>query len=202
MRLTHGLVVATALAIAGCDGDKVIGTNVGGPTGCGQVSACGGDPTGTWVLTSDCLTSAGQAELNNTVDCAGGSIKFTSIDVLGSLTFNADGTYVATGLAQRASVRVVLPATCAAGGSCEGAEAGLQSKGVFETVSCSGSSTCTCNATSAPPPLTQTGEFTVAGNMLTLDGDGGFFCVEGTHLHLLSLTDLGAVGEDLVAVRE
>ncbi len=204
MRLTYGVVVLVAVATAGCgsDGDKGVG--VGGETKCGEVVPCGGDPTGTWVLTSSCLTPAGQTELNNSNDCAGGSINFTNIDVDGTFTFNADGTYTSTGLTQTASVRLVLPSSCIGGLSCDEAEAGLQSSPEFVSVSCSGSSTCTCNAALETAAQAETGQFTVTGNTLALSGSGGggSFCVEGTRLHLLSLSDTGIVTEDIVAVRQ
>ncbi len=207
----RAVVVATAVALsvasAGCSEGGSGGVNVGGPTGCGQVQPCGGDPIGTWALTSGCVTATALHDIATDAECPGFSSDIDVFDVEGTLTFNADGTYAIDGFSSRVSMTYDIPVACTYGGSCESQAGAIDSNGVLESVTCSGTNLCHCSATASVTD-SRTGLFAVSGTNLLLNGDsvlgsGGSFCVDETGLHLITLSDDGsAINSDLVAVAQ
>lgn len=200
--------VVVAVASSGCGSDgggKDV--NVGGPTGCGQVAPCGGDLTGTWMLTTACITADGLRETVSASGCPGISVEVSELNTIGKVTFSADGTYSTDGLSAQTLATVSLPVACAIGGSCQAEEESLQSDETVESGTCSGTSTCVCTAREVQTDSGATGTFSISGTTVTLDGggllgEGGSYCVEGTHLHLISPTAGGKVGKDFVAIKQ
>ncbi len=207
MRMIGSVVVAAAVAFsvvsAGCGG----GSGGGEATGCGEFQPCGGDPVGTWKLSAGCVTAAGLAELADP-DCPNGTTDITDLELAGTLTFKADGTFTINGLSMRTTYELGLPLECVAEGSCEAKEATLQSNTQLQSATCSGTDPCTCTATSVNTSTGETGQYSVYNHSLVLDGfsslgSGGPFCIEGNRLHLITPSyDGNAVSRDFVAVRQ
>jgi hypothetical protein len=202
--LAFGCVV---VAVAGCGGNGNQGFGVGGPTMCGQVSPCGGDPTGTWNLTTGCVTGVGikDAESGTSGACPGESVGITAVSVSGTVTFNSDMTYTFTALTSQGTYSLSVPSSCLNGASCSTVAGSLEESGVFESASCSGSSGCSCTALQTPIVDSESGTYTISGDTLTtVPGTGSTttlpFCVMGSTLHLLdtSTTSMGAMGQAVV----
>jgi hypothetical protein len=198
-----------ALASAGCGDDERRMHAVDEPEEpdhCGEVGPCGGDPVGTWQFTTGCLTAAGEGVLvDATSGCEGASLDYERIDTKGTITFNADGTYGVTELGVQVMAKYIIPVACIDGGSCEAAQASLEARRRFEAVSCSGTSICTCSATTPTSAVTETGEFSVYGDQLILTGLGGgdYFCVDGKILHFFSTSSDGfAIVQDSIAIKQ
>src|SRR5215831_1249994 len=70
-------------------------SNTGGSSGtCSNVTACGGSLVGTWTVASSCLSVSGQVDLT-LVGAGCPSAPVTgSLQVTGTWTANADGTYM------------------------------------------------------------------------------------------------------------
>lgn len=206
-----------AVVLAGCGGGSGSqGYGVGGTTMCGQVAACGGDVTGTWKMSSGCITAAGikDAEGGSSSSCPGASVGVTSISISGTAIFNADMTYTFTALQEQATYSFNFPGSCLNGLSCSYIASSLESSGDFQSANCSGSSGCSCTAVGAANGDTETGTYTISGNMLTTTSSAGDvstvpYCVMGSTLHMLdtSTMTMGAMGqaaidEDTIGIKQ
>ncbi|HXU63860.1 MAG TPA: arabinofuranosidase catalytic domain-containing protein [Polyangia bacterium] len=160
------------------------GTGGTGPT-CSNVTACGGDLTGTWTVKSSCLKVTGNLDLS--LFGAGCPLAPVTGDltVTGTWTANANGTYsddtVTSGTEQ-----ITLAPSCLVISStqvtCAGAGSLLTSLG-YMSLTCTNAAGGGCNCTGTvhqtggmglvvPSPSTM-GNFTPAGHTVTVTGDSG-----------------------------
>jgi hypothetical protein len=191
--------------VAGCGGGSPStgggAFNVGGPSMCGQVAACGGDLTGTWSFGSGCVTSAGIKATLAGDGCPGETAAVTALDIAGSMTFNDDMTYSIDGLVQQGTYAIKIPSSCLGGASCDYAATELMAPGEFATASCTGSGTCSCTAAQSPAASSDSGTYVVSGTTFTMASITGAnntvsYCVQGPILHLVvtsTMTMGGAV---------
>jgi hypothetical protein len=175
----------TAGGAAGSSGSGT-GGGSGGTGICSNGSACGGSVIGTWTVASSCL-SLGSANLDITNagldprSCNNVTLSGT-LDVTGTWTANADGTYV-DGTTTTGSAHIVLPAGCLmiSGTTTTCARVGSPLSGLgFSDVTCTDAAGggCDCTATvqqSGTPGVmsvnaSASGNYTASGNMVTLDG--------------------------------
>lgn len=175
---------------------------------CGEVEPCGGDLTGTWVITNDCITSVGTRD-EEAASCAGVTITVTSSSVSGTLTFNSDMTYSATSLTNRETIVLDLPESCTNGLPCSQATYNLEASSGVQSASCTGSGSCSCTVVRALMPGSETGTYSTSGSTVTFVPTGGgtsvisgnaggaSYCVQGSTLHAIdtSTMSMGAMGE-------
>ncbi len=105
-----GGIGAAATGGAATGGAGATGTGGGGATGtggaatggvsggteasCDNVVACGGDIVGTWTVSDSCVSLGGELDVSlQGLGCAIGTVTATTIEVSGTWTANADGTY-------------------------------------------------------------------------------------------------------------
>ena len=176
---------------------------------CSNVTPCGGDVVGTWNVTLSCLTVGGELNLSWLgVDCSSAPVT-GSLQVSGTWTAYADGTYsdntTTTGTESLEMLDRCLrvEGTCI---TCSRISAPLSSVG-FTSVECVDNATgdpgecglgCTCSATVdqagglgvAPMFPSATGTYTVAGGTLTItEGEQEYsYCVSGTTLTVTPLS--------------
>jgi len=61
---------------------------------CDDVQPCGGDVLGTWTVSGSCVSLGGEIDLSALgVGCQSGTITGSTLDVSGTVTFNADANY-------------------------------------------------------------------------------------------------------------
>jgi non-reducing end alpha-L-arabinofuranosidase len=195
--MRHGLpglgylvVLASTVVTAGCSiSSSGGGTGTGGSSGngpsCSNVTPCGGDITGTWTVTSSCLKVTGGLDLASFgAGCATAPVT-GSLQVTGTWTANADGTYT-DNTTTSGDEHFTLAPSCLVISStpvtCKGAGGLLTSLG-YSSVTCvdAAGGGCTCSATVqqngalglVSPAPSMNGNYTSAGNLLTLSGDAG-----------------------------
>jgi len=172
----------------------------GSGVSCSSGAACGGDVLGTWTVTSSCLSVSGALDLSLAGAGCRSAPVVGSLKVSGTWTANADSTYsddtVTTGeeqitLAPACLVISSTPVTCAGAGGI------LKSLG-YATFDCTdaGNGGCNCSATVnqqgglgvVSPSTSATGNYSKAGNVLTISGDVGdvpySYCTAGDQLTL------------------
>jgi hypothetical protein len=154
------LVLASAMTANGCTskpgrGDVAGAAGTGGGSGgasglCSDVTACAGSVVGTWAVASSCLTVSGNLDPSlasfscTSVPIAG------SLQVTGTLTLNADGTY-SDATTTSGTERLTLAASCLVISStpigCDQAANALGNLG-YASVSCATtvSGGCDCSA--------------------------------------------------------
>src|SRR4051812_7167671 len=102
---------STSSGTAGVGGTTGSG-GTGGGTTCPNVTACGGNVVGTWNVTSSCLALGGKLDISlaglDPTSCTNVGIT-GSLNVSGSWTGNADGTYM-DGATTMGTARLDLPA--------------------------------------------------------------------------------------------
>jgi len=182
------------------------GRSIGGARGtnCSNVAACGGSLVGTWTVASSCLNLTGNLDLS-LVGAGCPSAPVTgSLEVKGSFTANANGTY-SDNTTTSGEEQFVLAPSClvisSAPVTCDGAANLLTSLG-YATLHCTSTADkgCTCTGTIAqtggfgtvsPAPGTS-GNYATAGNLATITGDAGdtrySFCVSGNTLTMTPQT--------------
>src|SRR5579863_861889 len=168
-----------AVSSGGISGTGGVGTS------CPNVTACGGDLVGTWTVTSSCLNVTGSLDLS-LVGAGCPSAPVTgSLQVTGTWTVNADGTYSDDTLTSGAE-QFTLGSSCLVISStpvtCDGAASIIKNLG-YASLTCTTAAGggCSCSATvqqsgglgllSVAP--TTTGNYTPSGNQVTLTGDAG-----------------------------
>ncbi len=157
----------------------------GSGASCPNVTACGGDLVGSWTVTSSCLNVTGNLDLS-LVGAGCPSAPVTgSLQVTGTWTANADGTYSDDTLTT-GSEQFTLGPSCLIISStpvtCDGAASIIKNLG-YASLTCTSAAGggCSCSATvqqtgglgllSVAP--TTTGNDTPLGSQVTLTGDVG-----------------------------
>ncbi len=142
---------------------------------CSTLTACGGDPTGTWNYTQGCLADP-FAQAKKT--CQALNVTQQTATVQGCIQFA--GNLVGRNVKVSYSASATFPLACALG-DCANAETAL--KGYFQTATCT-KSTTECNCTVASTYTTTGGDtYSTANNQIvTGAGDHYDFCVNGTSL--------------------
>jgi hypothetical protein len=166
-----------ALSLFGCGASNSGSINPAPPPGCGLVSSCGGDVTGTWKVLGGCSDAlVGLPCPPNTPE------ELVGEGFAGTLTFNSDMTYSASIVGTGTST-FTLPSTCLpAGVSCS----------QLISPSCTGSGSCTCQAIPAFASLIGgSGTYDLKGNDISFSpsqgsAQGTAYCVQGEFLHLES----------------
>ena len=140
---------------------------------CPAANPCGGNPSGTWDYTSGCIGDVFEQARNA---CPGLDTTQAKVTVKGSLFFTGTNA-----LKRNATVTISgsikFPQSCTQG-QCAAIEDGL--KGSFDTVSCTGSTDCTCTVSDTDSETDGT-TYSVAGNTITTaDGETYDFCINGS----------------------
>lgn len=196
-------------------------TACGGGSGgsCGKVEPCGGNLVGHWVVSGSCVNKA--ALMTDLADvfatlCPEFSVGTINYKVSGSLTFNTDMSY-AFDLMEAADFKLNFPASCvqSVGATCADVQATLADPTDPTTsVTCAGTSGCTCTFVTAPSTSSDTGTYTLAGTAAMLTNasgtSGGEYCVQGNDLHLTEVDrtmNMGPMGQatinqDIVAKKQ
>jgi hypothetical protein len=142
---------------------------------CPAVTACGGDPTGTWDYSSGC----GEVNLDQVKQaCSGASVSNVTGTVAGRVILEAGNVSRVYDLEYQATISVPMVCAQPAGG-CPGVET-LIAPG-FDTASCAsnGSGGCNCDVSGHDQGAGAT-TYTVQGNQIvTADGNSYDFCVQG-----------------------
>ncbi|WP_437874355.1 hypothetical protein [Sorangium sp. So ce513] len=168
------------------------GSGAGEPAGaCGELAACGGDPTGSWTIEESCLDLS--FDIPPSGDCVPVS-DISGIEVNGGFEFDADATYTAT-LTVGGSIAVTFPAPCFSDEDMALACADLGERlsenevGGIESVECAPvGDACACAMTVREVTSASAGTWSASGtNLMTVSEDGEAsegvpFCVDGSTL--------------------
>jgi hypothetical protein len=146
--------------------------SVGGT--CPTFAACGGSLDGTYDYTAGCITDVFASAREQ---CAALDTTNAKVVVSGTLYFTESA------LKRKATVKtsgsIVFPASCTAG-QCATVEAALKSS--FDSVTCSGSTDCTCTL-SRTDTVDNATTFTVSGSTVTTgDNETYAICAKGDAL--------------------
>ena len=158
--------------------------------------ACGGNVVGTWSVTSSCLTVSGTQDLTLAgLNCAPAPIT-GSLQVTGTWTANADGTYTDDTTTTGTETFELAPACLMLSGTtttCDGISGPLQGLG-FASVNCTTAAAtggCTCTATVhqmggaglVSVLASGSGNYETSGNTITIDGSSPYsYCVAGNKM--------------------
>jgi hypothetical protein len=184
--------VVASVGLFGCGG----GTDGGRgepPMSCLQVQPCGGDVVGTWRFVGGCAAEASVFTALAQTSCPGTEVSQVAFGASGSVTFNADLTYVGQGWNTTYSDTVTRPLSCSSGAaSCDALDLSVTATGgSFLTEDCSGATTCACHSSSRNA-MTESGTYTVTGTKLDLTAPSTTrsrsFCVEGSRLHIIEFS--------------
>lgn len=213
------LGLALSAAAAGCgggggfSGDGGGGGKGGAGSGTCGVAPCAGDVVGNWQASSACID---EVALNMDFlteimgSCPTASLDVVSLIPSGTVAFAADMTFTDT-LVVSSTMNINFPAACIPGVACSMLTEVLQSlvgaNGVT-SVSCAGSSGCTCTMAQTIDSIDGSGTWSTSGTTLTLTAAAGnqqsAYCVQGASLHMLDLdmsTMMKVVG-DIVLTRQ
>ena len=168
---------------------------------CPNATPCGGDPVGTWNVTSTCLGAGGQLDLTPIgLGCTSAPITGAAFQVTGTLVINSDGTF-SDNTTTTGSEQFTLAASCM---RITGTQIGCdQMGGAFEGVGYA-SATCTaaagggCQCTASvdraggigvvSPNASKSGVYTLAGTSLTTSAGTATtqysYCASGNSLTL------------------
>ncbi|WP_437734566.1 hypothetical protein [Sorangium sp. So ce1335] len=202
-RRCSSLLAVPLLLLPAC-GDDSSGD---GGAACGEVAACGGDPTGAWSIADMCLDASLFRDLTEGCNA---EIDIDGVDFSGSAEFRSDGTYVVTS-AVRGPMRVVYPPACLTQDgvtfTCAQLDEGLKSIAGTEgsplaSVTCAAAgASCACDLVYNGTSATEDGTWSVSGTTLTTTSDDGVpeevpFCIDGSSLTLGVEAEEGAVSVD------
>jgi hypothetical protein len=200
------------LTFSGCGG--------GSSEQCGAVQPCGGDLLGEWAFVAGCVDDAAisQAGVQGGF-CPTAVIENAAMEPSGTLAFQRDMTYSGQ-LRVTISFDIRFPLSCIQGFTCSQLDAGLQIELVqnpdpaYMSVSCAGTSACTCRFVSLPMEDADSGVYATSGTTLATSNDDGSmdfdeYCVHEDTLHILQLAmpmSMGSMGSmriasDLVGTR-
>lgn len=180
---------ATCLAFLvsmGCDGSK--GSGAGVPA-CGSFNACGGSVVGAWKYppTIECGPGSTTDPTPPTPIPCTGYTKTGDVQLTGSVTFSADGTW-RTSMVFDGAYQIAYPVGCAGISTCP---ASVSEPGVSMTCSETPPGTCHCEYVFDNYSATsQGGTYTTSGGKLTTveasDGaeDTVDYCVQGNTLRI------------------
>jgi len=190
----------------------------GGSSGnCGKVLPCGGNVVGNYNVSAACFNNAA-LNMNPIADCPGATVNISGLNVTGSGSFNADLTYSVTQTIS-ASASETIPASCLVMNgvtvTCAQLDQAIQmlltqAPGTYQSVHCSGSSTCTCTFVLVPQTTSETGTYTTSGTTITTTDSTGSsssseYCAQGNELHMLDVDMTMAMGQvqaDLVFTKK
>jgi len=175
----------------------------GGGASCGKVEPCGGNVAGAWRLSAACQDNAiATADLMAT--CPGESIQIANLAVAGAVTFTTSLTYTTDSLIETFQATQTIPIACLSLSSCaelqDTARAGVSATGPLLAASCTGTDVCVCHLDFAINAMGEAGTYTTSGTALTLVANDGSepdeqqYCVQGEHLHLISLSTSMSMG--------
>lgn len=179
--------LGAAWLVSGCGGNSD-----GAGVSCGDASPCGGDIVGNWKITSSCL-NLDASGVGASMRCAGATSEAKDFGFSGTVAYNADKTYE-TNITVTGSVVVTLPASCLTVqnvtltcGQLQQSFEATADKSEYESISCSGSSTCSCTLKLRPQLQSESGTYSTSGNKVTQTEAGGAptdsaYCVKGTTL--------------------
>jgi hypothetical protein len=179
-------------------GSSGTGGSAGAPPDgmCDDITPCGGDPTGTWVIRENCTEVVvpglldGYPGCENVVTAGSGTLE-------GTFTFENG---IATQSTQQVvDVTVVIDDACAeaisglpgvtANDLCPLLDAQLMMDATTPTSCAATPDGCRCDGTQMPEPTTQSDTYQVAGNRLLLGTDEEFdFCQQGDEMSLSGST--------------
>jgi hypothetical protein len=194
------LGIAASFVVSACGGSS------GGR--CSNSAACGGDIVGTWKITSSCV-SANLAMLDGT--CPAATLSTSDLKMAGSVTYNADLSYIETGTVS-GTVVVTEPTSCFTSQgvtpTCDDLNQEFQSNNQDPalTLHCTGTTTCTCTETFTNEDTSQTGTYTTTtAGVLTETRDGESspsetddYCVKGTAFTLSPHADSMMMGQPIM----
>jgi hypothetical protein len=209
-------LVLGALPMVGCGG----GGHAAPPPNCLQVQPCGGDVVGTWSFIGPCTNVAGQNQQLQ-LDCPEALLSGVSGTLTGLLTFNADGTFMATGWHETFAGTESAPLTCGSTATCAESSGTTSDSAsgttVRSTTTCTGTSTCVCHINGTLDVTTNSGTYGAASASATLDlsstplTSSFAYCVEENRLHLMKTvsivttnppSDTTIILSDIVAQRQ
>jgi non-reducing end alpha-L-arabinofuranosidase len=168
------------------------GGSGGGEASCSDVTPCGGEVVGTWTVTSSCLTVSGSLDLSLFgFGCTSAPVT-GSLQVTGTWTANADGTYSDDTHTSGSEQFTLAPACLTVSSTpvtCDGAASFLAVLG-YSSVTCTDAASggCSCSGTvrqsgsmgavSISPSAS--GSYASAGNAVTPAGGAPYaYCVSG-----------------------
>lgn len=194
-----------SIALFGCNGGD--GGGGGPPANCLQVQPCGGDVVGRWLFFGGCVADASVFTAAAQTTCPGAEVSNVAYGASGSITFNADLTYVAQGWSTTYSDMSTTPLSCTSATSCaqlSGSVSGPDDSFLRDT--CSGTTVCSCSSSSRSG-MTESGTYVVTGTQLDLTAPSTTrnrsFCVVGSQLHIVAASDAnGVILADAVALRQ
>jgi hypothetical protein len=167
---------------------------------CSAFTPCGGDVVATWTIKDMCVTGGGAGAIE---ECPGATATFEGVKGSGTIAFNANMT-TTENVAITGSMKMNVPGSCLMGGTCAQLDAALKaaflgdSDAAFSAVSCSGSSSCSCNVTFKGTPSTEMGTYTISGNkIIDEDGEEQEYCVSGKTLSMRSSMSMAGMMDDL-----
>jgi hypothetical protein len=189
--LLLGLSVGLVRLLAACSGGA----------SCQEVAACGGNIVGDWAIVSSCaglIASASSAALKGF--CSQASFDASGLDLEGTISFKADGTYTAS-TTLSGSVAEILPKSCLTVRgvtlTCAQLNQVLRSAQVSGTAqaptpsfTCSDASGggCACRTAVEQQNTTSSGRYGTSGTVLTQTRgatiDQSDYCLDGSGLHL------------------
>jgi hypothetical protein len=186
MRISRLPFAALWLALS----STTCGSSGGGA--CPSVNACGGNVnTGTYQIKSGCLHGA-PTQVSGL--CTGITGAVASAEVSGSFTFSTGNRYTTSETIQ-ANGTMSVPTSCMTQSGVQltcvqFAQLAQQTAGtLIVSISCSGSTSCTCPVT-FKSTYSESGSYTIQGTNLGLTPDGqstatqGAFCVAGNQITL------------------
>jgi hypothetical protein len=176
---------------------------------CDDVTACGGDPTGTWTLRENCLEVVvpglfeGVEGCENVRPVGSGTLEGTFTFEDGTATQNTQQTVDVTVIIDDACAEAIsgLPGVSAAA-LCPLLDAMIMMDPETPADCAAVGDDCRCDGTQATEPVMQTDTYEVVGDQLVLgSGDTFDFCQEGDEMSLSGATvdaTSGATAELLV----
>ena len=176
------------------------GGSGGGGSSCPNVTPCGGTVAGTWTVTASCLNVAGALDLTLVGASCPTAPVTGSLQVSGTLTANANGTYSDDTITSGDEQFILAPSCLVISSTpvtCDGAASIIKALG-YSSLTCTPApgGGCMCAGTVhqtgglglvsvAPSTI---GNYTTAGNLITLSGDAGdtkySYCVSADKLTL------------------
>ena len=179
-------LMAVSLVVLGCGGGS--GRP---PPGCAQVRPCGGDLIGTWDFVGACVADTSPLTFRAEASCRGTAVSNVGYATSGTITFNADLTYVAQGWNTMFTQTYAEPESCRAGTTCADRSLTVTSSdGSFSNLTCAGTTDCTCRQ-STLSAVSESGTYTTTGTDFYLVGPttsrNRSYCVEGSLLHLVEV---------------
>jgi hypothetical protein len=175
--------------LGACGGDD-------GGGSCASAGTCGGDVVGRWTVTNTCIRGAVSADMDTM--CKDAKIVSDGLRLDGTYEFKSDRTY-AVDAKMNGTMNMTFPASCLQQGSssltCDQLGAFFAAFGSTQaglTVTCKGSSTCSCAFTFKDAPSKATGTYSTSNGKLTMKsssstsstGETDDYCVQGNTLRL------------------